>query len=82
MADPFTSLASGYCPDCGGHQFLFGPRGAAARNYGCAGCGSWFNLTIWKGRLVLGFIQRLEPGRRPNHDSLEIGPLPIVGGSA
>lgn len=38
-------IRAGTCPDCGGEEFLSGPRGGMAQNFKCGGdkCGSRFN---------------------------------------
>jgi hypothetical protein len=35
------------CPDCGGFVWRPGPRGGAAQNIECVGCGARFNITRW-----------------------------------
>lgn len=55
------SLARGICPDCASDRFYLGPRGGAARNIECAGCGSRFNVTMFQGEVLLP--QRI-PGQR------------------
>lgn len=40
------------CPDCGGSEFLDGPRGGLSRNMSCAGCGSEYNIARYEGRII------------------------------
>jgi hypothetical protein len=42
------------CPDCGGFLFRPGPRGGAAQNMECVGCGSRFNIVILCGQWAFG----------------------------
>lgn len=46
------------CPDCGGIDFRPGPRGGAAQNIECRGCGARFNVTVYGSQLI--FAQRIE----------------------
>lgn len=41
------------CPDCGGQEFLAGPRGGLAQNMKCGTrrCGSEFNIARYEGRV-------------------------------
>jgi hypothetical protein len=69
-----SAFRTGHCPECDGIEFIHGPRGGAARNYGCTGCGAWFNLTIWEGEVA--FWQTLPPAPWIN-PTWPRGPLPI-----
>lgn len=40
------------CPDCGGSEFLDGPRGGLSQNMACAGCGSEYNIARYEGRII------------------------------
>lgn len=40
------------CPDCGGSDFLAGPRGGLSQNMSCAGCGSEYNVARYEGRII------------------------------
>jgi hypothetical protein len=42
--DQVERMSDGYCPDCGHKGFVLGPRGAAAINIECGGCGARFNV--------------------------------------
>jgi hypothetical protein len=55
------TLQLGHCPECHGAEFQPGPKGGAAQNYECVGCGARYNFTIHGGILLLG--QAI--GRRP-----------------
>jgi hypothetical protein len=48
------------CPDCGGRDWHFGPRGGAAFNLCCLGCWAWFNAVIVTGGAM---IQRIRVPR-------------------
>jgi ribosomal protein S27E len=39
-------LNRGHCPDCNHRGFVLGPRGGAAQNIECGGCGNRFNVTL------------------------------------
>ncbi len=39
-----ADLKKGICPDCGGDEFLEGPRGGLAVNIRCKQCGAEFNI--------------------------------------
>lgn len=43
---------SGCCPDCGGAEFVPGPRGGLAQNMKCSGCGSEYNIARYEGRII------------------------------
>jgi hypothetical protein len=45
-------LSRGLCPACEGDRFQPGPRGGAAQNVECIGCGLRFNVTIVRGSLL------------------------------
>jgi hypothetical protein len=40
------------CPDCGGAEFVHGPRGGLAQNMKCGGCGSEYNIARYEGRPI------------------------------
>lgn len=44
---------TGRCPDCGGEEFIDGPRGGLSRNMKCATawCGSEYNIARYEGRI-------------------------------
>lgn len=73
--DSAVVMTDGACPDCGCRQFIHGPRGGIARNFGCIMCGAWYNVAIWKD--VVSFAQRIEPGTRPGEETWPRGPLPL-----
>lgn len=39
------ALYKNMCPDCGGKEFLEGPRGGMCVNIKCNNCGSKFNIS-------------------------------------
>jgi hypothetical protein len=45
-------LSQGHCPACDGNRFQPGPKGGAAQNVECVGCGRRFNVTIVRGQLL------------------------------
>ena len=49
-------MSDGYCPDCGHRGFVLGPRGGAAINIECGGCGARFTVAQGLGthRFVMG----------------------------
>lgn len=50
------------CPDCGGSDFLVGPRGGLSQNMSCAGCGSEYNVARYEGRIItVDRIRRDDP---------------------
>ena len=52
------------CPDCGGKEFIPGPRGGLSQNMTCSGCGSEFNIARFEGRVFLAArIDRSVVGR-------------------
>jgi hypothetical protein len=53
------------CPDCGGLEFLDGPRGGMSQNIQCArpSCGTWFNTARLGGHFL--FVQRIHPEGSP-----------------
>ena len=63
----FAALSKGKCPDCASAEFLMGPRGGAAQNVKCAGCGSEFNLAPFEDGKWLGeplFAERISEARK------------------
>ena len=40
------ALRRGACPKCGFTLFVGGPCGGSARNVGCAGCDTWWNVCL------------------------------------
>ena len=62
--DDLDALTHGVCPDCQGVRWYLGPRGGAARNIECAGCGSRFNVTPLPREGILVFCHRIERGDR------------------
>lgn len=46
------------CPDCGGSDFIGGPRGGLSQNTSCADCGSEFNIARYEGRVL--FVERID----------------------
>lgn len=69
------SLVTGDCPACGCREFIHGPSAGISRNYGCTGCGAWYNVAIWMGVAV--FVHEIERGARPGQDAWPRGPLPV-----
>lgn len=53
-------IADGYCPDCGHRGFVLGPRGGAAMNIECGGCGSRFNVAQAPASHRVVMAQRIE----------------------
>jgi hypothetical protein len=53
------------CPDCGGTEFIDGPRGGMSQNIQCArpSCGSWYNTARLGGHFL--FVQRIHPEGSP-----------------
>lgn len=53
------------CPDCGGTEFIDGPRGGMSMNIQCArpSCGSWYNTARIGGHFL--FVQRIHPEGSP-----------------
>jgi hypothetical protein len=53
------------CPDCGGSDFIDGPRGGMSQNIQCAraSCGSWYNTARIGGHFL--FVQRIHPEGSP-----------------
>ena len=54
--DPvFEAIAVKHCcPDCGGEEFLMGPRGGLSQNIKCGGCGSEFNVAPFEDGQFVG----------------------------
>lgn len=47
------------CPDCGGLDFLAGPRGGLSQNMECSSCGAEYNIARYEGRIIMvGRIHR------------------------
>jgi ribosomal protein S27AE len=49
------------CPDCGGADFLAGPRGGLSQNMECSSCGAEYNIARYEGRIIIADRIRRDP---------------------
>lgn len=60
------------CPDCGGFLFRPGPRGGAAQNIECVGCGARFNIVRaignWPAPKPIIWAERIDGGNEWRED--------------
>jgi len=52
--EELRTMSRGHCPLCNHRGFVLGPRGGAAQNITCGGCGAPFNVTTFGHEVVMG----------------------------
>jgi len=52
--EQLDKLSEAQCPKCSYRGFQLGPRGGAAQNIRCCGCGKYYNVITRGWRVVMG----------------------------